>query len=1074
MATYIQGVTDYIPDYQPFQPDLNFYSNFMEGKQNEYDKNWKGLSNLYGQYFYADLTREDNIEKRDKLMKQIDFNLNRVSGLDLSLEQNVEQAAQVFTPFYEDKFLMKDMAYTKNFNSNIGQAQSLKNSKDEKERAQYWDAGIKAMLYQKEEFRTSDLDATLGMSTPIYTPYVNAVEKYLKMAKDLGISADITYTDGRYFVRNKNGDQLLQPLENIFSATMANDPGLQDVYRTQAYVNRKDYIEQNKTNPQFEGNLGNVERDYLMKQYATIQEYAQQRSSEYKQNTQDVSNKLDKTDQKLKSGQGNQFTPSYKSSLEEALGIAQTNEQAAEQLVETLNDKPSMTPSTMGGAPVMDDIDKLRFQVDAGVASMLADQDIFQAAYTYSRKDMVRDMSADPYGVAAQNHQNRLSQMDMAHQYKMIELDYKSQKDLKNIQLKTELENGTMVIQDGEAIPNPALFTTLNFSGKEPGATDKNTTILAENGALAREFTKDYADGMVNALADYHSSLTTGTKPDMSAGEVANFFYGSGKKQTGLQEILPQLISGTYKPVQAIKQNTYDKGSTTLSAKSPQAFIEDYKKNPSKYLHGEGADYLRKVYNRTVEYAKVNRGDDDISKHFLESAPHAKYQEYLAYLDGAKLVTQQNRDVIEKNIKSSVTVGNWPDKLKSQITNLAVTDQLGLIDEQAFVKRVSPILQKQFKPLPSDGSTLGWYDRGLNALSPAEKKELDKRLLTEGKQKPKGTGSNFTDANGLTGREKRDITRNYLMSVYGLDSNGNRNPEASAKQMYQDIKKNYLTTVTNGKELKSFTALLNDKASGTYSTGQNGYAVSLAAPSTPGYQGYMEFLGDMKTINFYGGKNNEISFFGTNLTGVQDTKALFSNPQDAAKAAELIVNKINSMVGDKKLKPFPLMSNQRAMESRNLGAMVMYPDKTVLDALVKEEGFFTQAMSDAIALNGLSFISERDNWNNSIFNQNKVSPLEGVVNALGKYTYEDPMGAGTFTIEKNFTSASPYKIYGQRNMYGPDGEYTDNFNIPPDQYNLTELHNAMSEQFTYITQLNTAVWRQFHTQPNQSLAPNKR
>ena len=76
MATYLQGVTDYIPEYQPFQPDFNFYGNYLQTKQNQYDSNYKALNNLYGQYFYADLTREPNIQKKDKLLKQIDFNLN--------------------------------------------------------------------------------------------------------------------------------------------------------------------------------------------------------------------------------------------------------------------------------------------------------------------------------------------------------------------------------------------------------------------------------------------------------------------------------------------------------------------------------------------------------------------------------------------------------------------------------------------------------------------------------------------------------------------------------------------------------------------------------------------------------------------------------------------------------------------------------------------------------------------------------------------------------------------------------------------------------------------------------------
>ncbi len=102
MATYLQGVTDYIPEFQPFQPDLNFYANVLQTKQTQYDTNWKALNKIYGQYFYSDLSREDNIQIKDELLKNIDFNLKRISGLDLSLEQNVEQAAQVFKPFYEE------------------------------------------------------------------------------------------------------------------------------------------------------------------------------------------------------------------------------------------------------------------------------------------------------------------------------------------------------------------------------------------------------------------------------------------------------------------------------------------------------------------------------------------------------------------------------------------------------------------------------------------------------------------------------------------------------------------------------------------------------------------------------------------------------------------------------------------------------------------------------------------------------------------------------------------------------------------------------------------------------------
>ena len=99
MATYIQGVQAYVPQFQPYQPDLNFESNLLQQAQSKYDTNYKALNNVYGQYFYADLTKESNIKKKDEMLTQIDFNLKRVAGLDLSLEQNVTQATQIFTPF---------------------------------------------------------------------------------------------------------------------------------------------------------------------------------------------------------------------------------------------------------------------------------------------------------------------------------------------------------------------------------------------------------------------------------------------------------------------------------------------------------------------------------------------------------------------------------------------------------------------------------------------------------------------------------------------------------------------------------------------------------------------------------------------------------------------------------------------------------------------------------------------------------------------------------------------------------------------------------------------------------------
>ena len=227
MATYLQGVTDFIPDYQPFQPDLNFYDNVLRTKQTQYDTNWKALNTMYGQYYNAELTRDDNIKKRDEHLKNIEFNLKRVSQLDLSLEQNVTQATQVFKPFYEDKDLIKDMAWTKNYRSQINKAMAFKGSADGERNSMYWDTGVQALEFQREEFKNATADEAASFGNASYTPYVNTVKEAQKIAKEAGLSVEnIEFggKNGEWIIKTKNGQNLIEPLSNLFEATLGSDP----------------------------------------------------------------------------------------------------------------------------------------------------------------------------------------------------------------------------------------------------------------------------------------------------------------------------------------------------------------------------------------------------------------------------------------------------------------------------------------------------------------------------------------------------------------------------------------------------------------------------------------------------------------------------------------------------------------------------------------------------------------------------------------------------------------------------------------------------------------------------------
>jgi hypothetical protein len=218
MATYLQGVTDFIPDYQPYQPDLNLTTNVLQLKQTQYDKNWESLNKVYGQIYNAQLTHDDSIKNRDKMVKQIDFELRRVSGLDLSLDQNVQQATQVFRPFYEDSSLMKDMAWTKNtgFQKAMGSGKQYAAKKEDRD--QYWPGALRAIDYKTQEFKETPYDQLPGVEDVKWTPYVNVQTAAGELAKERGLSVDFTQEspDHRWLIRQKNGEPLVGPLQNLF------------------------------------------------------------------------------------------------------------------------------------------------------------------------------------------------------------------------------------------------------------------------------------------------------------------------------------------------------------------------------------------------------------------------------------------------------------------------------------------------------------------------------------------------------------------------------------------------------------------------------------------------------------------------------------------------------------------------------------------------------------------------------------------------------------------------------------------------------------------------------------------
>lgn len=254
MATFLPNVTDVFAGVSDFDPDFNRIERMLKIRENAYQQGAKKVKGLYDSVFNSQMLRGQNIKTRDAYLKTISETLNAISATDLSLPQNQETATQLFNPVLTDNNLTKDIAYTRNFYDEMGNAEKLRTSTDDATRKRYWNVGVKAMQYQAEEFKNADANTALGMSAPKYIQQIDMGALTEKMYKDAGISVKQDEFSGSYIFTKKNGDIALPVSKAYVESMLSSDPGIADMLRTKSYVKRKDFIAENS------GRLGGADK----------------------------------------------------------------------------------------------------------------------------------------------------------------------------------------------------------------------------------------------------------------------------------------------------------------------------------------------------------------------------------------------------------------------------------------------------------------------------------------------------------------------------------------------------------------------------------------------------------------------------------------------------------------------------------------------------------------------------------------------------------------------------------------------------------------------------------------------
>jgi hypothetical protein len=1002
MATYFQGVTDYIPQFQPFQPDLNLYANILQTKQTRYDSNYKAINNIYGQYYNADLTRDSNIERKEELLKNIDFNLKRVSGLDLSLEQNVVQAAQVFKPFYEDKYLMKDMAWTKNYNTQRGRAEGLKVSQDEKMRAQYWDTGVRQLDYQRDEFKEAGDDQSLSFGNVSYTPYVNTIKKAQEIAKDAGLSIETVdfSKDGKWIVTTKNGEQLTEPLSKLFEASLGSDPAVQAVYKTQAYVNRKDYAYSNAA--QFNGDKNAAEMKYLENSYTMLKQQNQMRYDQMKSNSTVYDKKIADIEKQIKNGtappQAEQFLQQLKMNKEVNDSVLARIEKDNEMLAEQ-----EKTRETTGGfANPYGDVESLRWKVDNGMASMLMEKDLDEAAEIFAYKDAKQSVEANPYAVNEQKFQFDKALAHIRGGYQIQAAQLRNAGERKTMLDKYKLDSGAYGVNPdtGEVELLPGYDDIFVEASNKGNATDKiNLKNLAREGAKrqTQQLAVPYLNGVLSQLDTYKRA---GIINDQKISEILGYH---GKK-VNLEDFRKQLATDPDAQYKFIRGTL---GTKELAGISDR-FDTWVKQNSNLSAVSQNMSTFKQLSNTMNDYVMYLKEDQSWRK---ESSKVVMQKLEAQGFKEAKYLYDENGNLRSEEDFYRVAGEHLKDREA----------------EAAYREMISPSLSNRLSNAGDMAKFLG--KSAINMLS--------------GPAGIAQTGVNYVKFKNEAGQKKIKQIQDAVK-----EAGGYQNLIKAASSAYEDVQ--------IIKAPPAIGQMGEMSGTGIFTPGVQSVYVSPKAINTKGMAYFREFARDINRMDFGDNTKYQVSFNGA-------TKGAFDAVRNGDEAGinaigeKLIKDLIaNANYGKTKIAPFKLSAQAIAAGLTNKSAMTITPDREWLENYVATNKDGTNNLLDAelqkqILQNGITVIADSKSFNNTLLQSTYMDPLQIYVDRNGSYTYNDARGLGKWTVEKNLYGTSEYITTLEYDYFDPEQGKMVRFNTGPQLANygnnLSNVRDQMSTQF---------------------------
>jgi len=632
MATYLRGVTDYVPRIQPFKPDLNFYQKTLEVKEGQYKAGYDKISNLYGTLLNSEMLRESDITKRDDFFKNVQNQIQRLSSVDLSLQENVSSAYTVFQPLIDDKNVTQDMAWTKRYRNEKGRGEYFRNCLDEKDcGGRWWKEGDMALDYLAADFSKSSDEEAFKFISPRYVPYVNPNEKGFDLIKELAPNVESVIQDssGNSNYTMKNGEQLAKPLYHYLTGIIGNDASIKDVFDTKAYVGRKRYMDDHE---QEYGSKEAAEANYLNTMSGVLRK-------EFAKDNKEVTEVLDYLNIENSALEEYFIKNGVNPEKDKGKLKKQLANQQQGQLLNMVKNYYKKAGDSVSAEIGDLDLETQRRRVDRAVSSSYLKNDMIGVATQYALTHSSVKKEANPFAMAA--YQSKLRMRENAESGKMR---------LDAIALKHFLESG----EGGESsqFDNVVLPGKVGNNAIDPNAPFSDVasaTIKQVTGDVAKE-ASDFLKFQYLQLKEASQDPNNPARATQAATKMKDIFKGLLDDKGELKVDFMKSAEFFNETSPMYFKNVYDRALKAFEG-DPEILFEDAQVR--KHL-STGRDNVNKSMDLlTMTSDQIVKANQTTLKYIKDYAGDAEYAPYVDLIVKADGQTRAKNEFIAEAYKSA-------------------------------------------------------------------------------------------------------------------------------------------------------------------------------------------------------------------------------------------------------------------------------------------------------------------------------------------------------------------------------------------------------------------------------------